>query len=413
MFNTIFKKYNKIYLIHFLILIFVGFFGLVASPISELLPGLKKIIFNESILLTDYMYIGGLGATLINASITSLLILLLYKINKIQPSGSMIASIWLILGFSMIGKNFLNIWPPILGVYIYSKIQSEKFSNYILIAILSTSLAPISLSIFNILNLDLYAKFIIAGIISISLGIILPPLSKFTLKVHQGYNLYNVGFANGLIAIILISVLKFFGLEFKSRFLWSTEYKSYLILLLIILFTTLIILGIRKDSRVKLKKIFQHNGRSVTDYYLMYNEAAFLNMGLLGVFLLTYLILINADLNGAVLATVLGVVAFGALGKHLLNVTPVMLGVILASIIGGKVLTTPTILIASIACATLAPIAGQFGSIVGIIAGFTHLTLVVNIGHLSSGANLYNNGFIAGIVAMVLVPIIDGLKKGD
>lgn len=187
------KKYNDIYLIHLFIFIFIGIFGLLTTPLTEIIIGLKEILLNGSILLTDYMYVGGMGATLLNSSITSLLILLLYKINKIKPSGSMIMSLWLTLGFSMIGKNFINIWPTIIGVYIYSKMQNEPFSNYILIATLSTALAPLSIEIFKSLNFNIYITFAISTIISISLGIILPPLAKFTLKMHQGYNLYNVG----------------------------------------------------------------------------------------------------------------------------------------------------------------------------------------------------------------------------
>ncbi|EIA26967.1 hypothetical protein SFB4_210G1, partial [Candidatus Arthromitus sp. SFB-4] len=45
--------------------------------------------------------------------------------------------------------------------------------------------------------------------------------------------------------------------------------------------------------------------------------------------------------------------------------------------------------------------------------GCLHLILMKYIGHLSGGINLYNNGFIAGILAIILIPIIDGFKKGD
>ena len=409
----VFKKYNDIYLIHLFIFIFIGIFGLLTTPLTEIIIGLKEILLNGSILLTDYMYVGGMGATLLNSSITSLLILLLYKINKIKPSGSMIMSLWLTLGFSMIGKNFINIWPTIIGVYIYSKMQNEPFSNYILIATLSTALAPLSIEIFKSLNFNIYITLAISTIISISLGIILPPLAKFTLKMHQGYNLYNVGFANGLITMVLISVLKYFGIEFETTFLWSTQYKIPIIILLIILFITLIILGINKECIFKFSKILRHSGRTVTDYYLLYKNNTFLNMGILGLFFLFYVLLINGDLNGAVMALLLGVVGFGALGKHIFNVTPIIIGVILTAYLKNTPLNTPTIILTTLGSTSLAPIAGQFGFIIGVISGFIHLTLINNIGHISGGVNLYNNGFIAGLVAMILLPIIDGIKKGD
>lgn len=409
----ILKKYNDIYLIHLIIFISIGIFGLLTTPLVEIIIGLKEILLNGSILLTDYMYVGGMGATLLNSCITSLLILLLYKINKIKPSGSMIMSLWLTLGFSMIGKNFINIWPTIIGVYIYSKMQNEPFSNYILIATLSTALAPLSIEIFKSLNFNIYITLTISTILSISLGIILPPLAKFTLKIHQGYNLYNVGFANGLITMVIVSVFKYFGIEFETNFLWSTEYKIPLIILLIFLLTILIILGINKECIFKFQKILRHSGRTITDYYLLYKNNTFLNMGILGLFFLFYVLLIDGDLNGAVIALLLGIVGFGALGKHIFNVTPIIIGVILTTYLKNIPLNTPTIILTTLGSTSLAPIAGQFGFIIGIISGFIHLTLIDNIGHLSGGVNLYNNGFIAGLVAMILLPIIDGIKKGD
>lgn len=407
------KKYNRVYLLHFLIFIFISLYAIVTTPIKELLIGLENIILSRSILLTDYMYVGGLGATLLNASITSLLILLFYKLNKIQPSGSIIMSLWLILGFSMIGKNFLNILTPIIGVYIYSKIQNEPFTNYILIATLSTALAPLSIEIIKILNLNIYLTLIISSITSIIIGIILPPLAKFTLKIHQGYNLYNVGFANGLITTVLISIFKYFNLHIETKFLWSKEYKTELIILLCILFSLLIIIGIRKKEFKNFFKILKHSGRTLSDYYLMYDEVCYINMGLLGFLFLSYILIINGDLNGATVAVIFCIVGFGAVGKHILNVIPIVLGVMLASSLKGIALNTPSVLLTTLGSTALAPIAGQFGALIGIVAGFLHMTLISNIGHLSGGLNLYNNGFIAGIVVIILLPIIDGFKKGD
>ena len=67
---------------------------------------------------------------------------------------------------------------------------------------------------------------------------------------------------------------------------------------------------------------------------------------------------------------------------------------------------------------TLAPIAGRFGIIAGIFAGFVHVSMAFNVGYLHGGINLYNNGFSGGFVAAMLVPIclfiadVLNLKKG-
>lgn len=41
------------------------------------------------------------------------------------------------------------------------------------------------------------------------------------------------------------------------------------------------------------------------------------------------------------------------------------------------------------------------------------MAVVTNVGFIHGGVNLYNNGFSGGIVASVLVPIIETFRKGD
>ena len=202
----------------------------------------------------------------------------------------------------MVGKNFINIWPTIIGVYLYSKIQKDSFSNYVLIATLSTSLSPISSELFEILNLNSYITLLLSISISILIGMILPPLAKFTLKMHQGYNLYNVGFANGLITVLIISILNYFGIEIKQNLLWSTEYKTISLFLVISLIIFLTSLGIKKFHLSKLSNILRHSGRTITDFYLMYGNSSYLNMGILGIIFLSYIVIVNGDLNGPTIA---------------------------------------------------------------------------------------------------------------
>ena len=61
----------------------------------------------------------------------------------------------------------------------------------------------------------------------------------------------------------------------------------------------------------------------------------------------------------------------------------------------------------------LAPIAGQFGPLAGILAGFIHLSVASNIGIVHGGLNLYNNGFAAGFVAALFVALNKGFKKNS
>ena len=73
-------------------------------------------------------------------------------------------------------------------------------------------------------------------------------------------------------------------------------------------------------------------------------------------------------------------------------------------------ITSPGVLLATLLCTCLAPIAGQFGWGWGMAAGFLHMTIVQNTSILHGGMNLYNNGFAAGLVCILLVPTIKSMS---
>ncbi|MGI6738764.1 MAG: DUF1576 domain-containing protein [Christensenellales bacterium] len=105
------------------------------------------------------------------------------------------------------------------------------------------------------------------------------------------------------------------------------------------------------------------------------------------------------------------VVGFGAFGKHPKNALPVMAGVILGYQLMGVSLETTGAMLTVLFSTTLAPIAGHYGNLAGIIAGLMHASLISNTGYLHGGMNLYNNGFTGGFVAAVLVLLLQTYKK--
>ena len=88
-----------------------------------------------------------------------------------------------------------------------------------------------------------------------------------------------------------------------------------------------------------------------------------------------------------------------------------MIGVIITSLLLGYDLSTTGIIISVLFSTTLAPIAGTYGPIIGFIAGALHITVVTNVGVIHGGVNLYNNGFSGGLVAGVMIPILDAFHK--
>ena len=87
-----------------------------------------------------------------------------------------------------------------------------------------------------------------------------------------------------------------------------------------------------------------------------------------------------------------------------------MLGVYLASFTKEWDIYEPSPMLALLFSTTLAPVAGQFGVIPGLIAGYLHSSVALNVGILYGGMNLYNNGFAGGIVAIFMVPVIQSIE---
>jgi len=162
-------------------------------------------------------------------------------------------------------------------------------------------------------------------------------------------------------------------------------------------------------------KFHKHSGRLITDFFFLYKYSIYINMGLLCAFATTLVLVLQAELAGIVLAGIFTIVGFACFGKHILNIVPVMIGALISAYLNIWPLTTPSNIAAILFSTALAPIAGQFGWIWGIVAGFLHVSVAMFVGELNGGLNLYNNGFTAGLVAMFLVPVItvsERMRKG-
>ena len=96
---------------------------------------------------------------------------------------------------------------------------------------------------------------------------------------------------------------------------------------------------------------------------------------------------------------------FSAFGKHPKNVLPIMLGVYIASMVNKYEPSSTLAILTALFSTTIAPIAGEFGIIAGIFAGFIHKAVATNVTIIHGGINLYNNGLAGGMVSAVLVPL--------
>ena len=415
MLSKVYKEYKPFIHILLLYILFIPTAFLFSSP-KEIANGIVAIVASRSLLITDYIAVGGLGAAMINAAISGTISVIMMLLAKVKPNGALIMAIWLSTGFAFFGKNPFNTIPITFGVWLYSRFQKEPFANYSLVAVLCGTLAPVVSEFTFMGRFSPLIELLIGTTVGITVGFFLPIISAATNKVHNGYNLYNIGFAGGVLSIFLISFSRSFGIEITQPLYWSTGNNLKLAIFLYSVMVFWILLGHFTSTRKKLftnwKKIFKHSGRLVTDYYLLYGSCTYLNMGVLGILGITVTLLLGADLNGATIAGIFCMTGFGAFGKHPLNCIPVMAGSITMAFINHPPHSDPGNITAVLFCTALAPIAGQYGWVWGFIAGLLHDTIVSYAGQVTGGLNLYNNGFAAGFVALVLVPIIIALKRG-
>lgn len=388
--------------------------GLFLQPFPEMIKGLLTIFVEPDFLITDYVVVGGVGAALVNASLITIMCILIVYFLDMNIDGNTIAALSLMMGFSLFGKNLLNIWAIILGVYIYAKYHRTHLSNYIYVGFYGTSLSPIITQTMQLGNFPFPVRVFFSICVGIVIGFVLPPLAAHLYNTHKGFSLYNAGFAAGIIATVIISLFKSLGVTLESRKLWATGYNMLFAEILLAFFAVWIIIGVILGRNVfrKYWNILKYPGLGGTDFT---NSEGFcptlINMGINGIFSTLFVIAVGAELNGPSIGGIFTIVGFSATGKTLRNITPIMLGVTLASFCGNWSITDPSAVLALLFSTTLAPIAGQFGVIAGLIAGFLHAAVALNIGIVYGGMNLYNNGFAGGVVAAFLVPIIRSIQN--
>lgn len=397
----------------FFILITIAMFWGIAfvmdSPV-EIVKGMIKIITSRDALITDYFELGGYGAAFFNAGLITLTGTLFLLREKVLFTGLSMAALFINAGFAFFGKNPVNVLPILMGTILYARFNHARISRYIYTALFGTCLAPFTTEMMYSLPFSKGVNFLFAIGVGMLIGFILPPLSMHTASMHMGYNLFNVGFSAGIVAFVIACVLQSVGIMPQAVFIWKEGIPLWLTIVSYAYFLFAFVYGcfLTKGKFEGLRKIMQHPGRAVADFILLENVGStFMNMGLVGIVSLTYIILIGGDLSGPVLGTILTAFGFAAFGAHLKNYIPVLLGVFLSTFINKFAPTTPAIQLAAIFGVGLAPIAGQFGTLAGIVAGMLHVAMVTCTNNLYGGLNLYNNGFSCGWVAIIMVPFME------
>lgn len=413
-FNTSNRAIEKVLIGFSMALIIFGF--LMDTP-SNIVAGIGRIIADPDYLVTDYIGVGGMGAAFVNAGILTLMATLaLDRMKALKFQGMTIAAILTFSGFSLFGKNIVNVWPIILGVFLYSKYKKECFSKHVYVALFGTAISPILTSIAISESYPLAVGIALASLVGATIGFFFAPLAGELVRYHQGFDLYNIGFVSGMIGTIVVFISGTYGFVQEPRLIWTSGNNISLGIFVYLICTSLIGIGLLLEGREAIegyKRILKTSGR-LFGYGYVEREgfaATLLNIGITGAFVTTIVLVIGGDLNGPVFAGIFTVMGFCAMGKNTKNIIPIIIGVMLGALTKTMDLTEPPIVLAILFGTGLAPVTGEFGNRMGLLAGFLHSAIVLNVGFMNGGFNLYNNGFSIGLVTGFLLPIMETIKN--
>jgi hypothetical protein len=414
MFKQYFKKKDNLLghglFISTIIILIV--FAFISNTPNQILDGLIKIVSTNDNLLTDYIALSNLGATFINAALVTALAVGVVLIAKVDVNGPVVAGVFTVTGFAFFGKDISNVIPIFIGVYLYTIYAKDTYKNNINAALFGTTMAPFVSAIMLYPDLNRLVSIPLGILSGLLLGFILPFVAKLAYKIHNGYNLYNIGFSSGLILMIIVSMLKVFDFTIEPTLLWSSGNNLILSIFLLTFYLTSIIFILISNSKPQLNfiKFNMEPGIAPSDFVSKYGfSSTLLNMLLIGLMAHLYVLLFNAPLNGPTIGGVFTIIGFGAYGKNVRNVFYILIGATLGHILGWWQLTTPVIMLGALFGTGIAPIAGKYGFIVGTIAITLHIALVQNVGALYFGLNLYNNGFAEGFTGFIIPAIMSGL----
>ena len=319
------------YLMLALTLLLAGF-AVALQPDMSLLTGLWKIQVGHAGLITDPICTGGPGAALLNAALMLFGSTMLVRLQKMPFTGLSVACLFMMGGFALLGKNVINSLPVMIGGFLFACYKSEPFSKYSYISLFGTCLSPM-VSYF-MLHTDPQVHFVAMILGGAVIGFVMPAVSGYMVRIHQGYNLYNVGFSAGFVGLALVSILRGTGMEFQTQTSWSTEYDLPLTILMACILLGLFVLGVALGCRKwrSYRRLLKHTGRAVSDFFVLEGMGVtFVNMALVGLVGVLYLKLVRVPLNGPLVCCLFAMVGFGAFGKHPRNVIPVMAGAVICA----------------------------------------------------------------------------------
>ena len=399
---------------------------------EQMISGLWQILSQPSKLTCSYFAIGGYAATFLNMALVGIICLALFLAFKGTPNNASTLAFVLTVGFGSWGINILNIWATVFGVMLYGIVKKEKFGGLVNAMLFSTGIAPLITDLMIRYPHPEAIGFNAAGIalsllVGAIIGFFLPAGLAYSPKVHKGFDLYSAALPIGMTAFFLNGALfKTMGVDLPAGApAEQLQVASPLIVntFCLILFGACVVIAFALGCKPKDYWRLLTDPELVTNFSSTYGNATFLmNVGVFGLFILGYYNAIGATFNGVTFGIIFCMLSTCNSGSHPGNVWPIMLGYLLASTLfgwlsqlaGGNFVMTinaQAICVGLCYANGLSPIADKYGWKYGALAAFMHYLLVTSVPNLHGGYCLYNGGFTAALICIILVPELERFSK--
>ncbi len=415
---------------------FVAVAFLVASVFmpdrNTIFSGFRKILTSTCKVSTNYFALAGYGATFFNMGVVGLICTALCFLPHAKPVNATTLAVLLTIGFGAWGMNPLNMLPTMLGVCLFCLVKKQSLGSQINAMMFSTGIAPLISDLllryptveyigFNFLGLG------IGLLVGLVIGFFLPAGMAHAPAVHKGYDHYSAALPIGMTAFFLRAVLYTVVLNQNTGDLSTMaapEVNSWVNtnIFCLVLFGLCIVFALLMGCKPKdYWALLKDSGHGVS-FTTKYGNAPFLmNVGVFGLFILGYYNLVGGAWTGMTFGIVFCMLATCNSGSHPGNVWPIMVGYFLMSTLfkflyGGEgdfalTLSNQSIMIGLCYANGLSPISGKYGFGAGILAGGLHYLLVTAVPSMHGGFCLYNGGFTAALICLMLVPQLEKFLK--
>ncbi len=412
---------------------------------AQAFTGLWKILSGTCKISTNYFALGGFAATFLNMGIVGLFCTALTFLPGCKPNNVTTLAVLLTVGFASWGMNVVNMIPTALGVCLYALVKKEKLGALSNAMMFSTGIAPLISELLLRYPTAEYIGFNWLGlgfalVVGLLIGFFLPAGLAHSPLCHKGYDHYSAALPVGLTAFFLRALLYnvLLGttpakMELSTLAAPTAEAFYACNIFCIVLFSLFVVFALLMGCTPKdYFSLLKDSGHGVS-FPAKYGNAAFLmNAGIFGLMIVGYFnfaawidpgVMVSGVWTGMTFGIVFCMLSTCNSGSHPRNVLPIMVGYVVFSYVFGWLsgllgvekyaltIGSQSILIGLCYANGLSPIAGKYGFGWGVVAGGLHYLLVSAVPDTHGGFLLYNGGFTAALICILLIPQLERFCK--